>query len=95
MIFEHWRQQGVRTRPGCSAEELDTFEGRLRVIPLSDEILQLSHPLRTRYGLLVNDSLFVASALIEGISVLASADRDLVGIDGVLVYCPGDLGASD
>lgn len=52
----------------------------VEVIEPGGDLLRASHPLRTGYGLLTNDSLLVAAALGAGMDVLATADRDLARV---------------
>ena len=50
-----------------------------------------SAAVRSRYGLLVNDSLVVTSALDHGAAALASSDRDFARIEELRWYSPNDL----
>ncbi|GMU58228.1 MAG: hypothetical protein AMXMBFR33_73740 [Candidatus Xenobia bacterium] len=63
----------------------------LRLLDLDEEILRLSHPIRERYGLLVNDSLLVATSMARDIPVLASADKDFARVDELELYSPTDV----
>lgn len=64
----------------------------LEILPLDAESVATSELYRRKYGLLVNDSVTVALALSQGISVLASADRDLERVKELTVYKPTDIG---
>lgn len=50
-----------------------------------------SAAVRREYGLLVNDSLVVASALEAGIDSLASADGDFRRVTDLKLFQPSDL----
>ena len=62
------------------------------VIPLEVGTLLRSADIRREYGLLVNDSLVVATARGAGIGHLASADPDFDRVKDLKLYRPGDLG---
>jgi predicted nucleic acid-binding protein len=64
----------------------------VNVVPIELGTLLRSADLRSRYGLLVNDSLVVAAAQGAGIEHLASADVDFRRVKGMSVHHPGDLG---
>lgn len=63
----------------------------VEVVPLDRRLLAISSPLRTRYGLLTNDSILLATALDHGVVAFASADRDFERVDTVRLFCPLDL----
>jgi predicted nucleic acid-binding protein len=63
----------------------------VEVVPLHRRLLAPAASLRTRHGLLTNDSLLLATALEHGIEAFASADRDFEGLGGVQLFCPPDL----
>jgi predicted nucleic acid-binding protein len=67
------------------------LEMELEILPLSLEIVAASERCRREYGLLVNDSVTVALALNQGITVLASADRDFERVKELVVYSPQDV----
>jgi len=67
----------------------------VEVVPLDRRVLATAAPLRTRYGLLTNDSLLLATALERGVVAFASADRDFAGIDSVQLFCPMDLNEAE
>ena len=62
------------------------------IIPLEVGTLLRSADIRREYGLLVNDSLVVATARGAGIGHLASADPDFGRVKDLKLYRPGDLG---
>ncbi len=63
----------------------------VEVVPLDRRLLAIAAPLRTRYGLLTNDSILLATALDRGITAFASADRDFERVDTVQLFYPPDL----
>jgi len=65
----------------------------VEVVPMDRRLLAIAAPLRTRYGLLTNDSVLLATALDHGIVAFASADRDFERVDTVELFCPADLEA--
>lgn len=58
------------------------------VVPLTAEILRASGWVRSQSGLLVNDSLTVATMRACGITALATNDEDFARIDGIRLYRP-------
>jgi predicted nucleic acid-binding protein len=63
----------------------------VEVAPLDRPLLAHAAPLRTRYGLLTNDSLLLATALTRDVVAFASADGDFERVDTVQLYQPKDL----
>lgn len=63
----------------------------LTISSLTPEIVAASQAVRTRYGLLTNDSLLIASMNELGIVDLASADAGFTSVLGIRVYGPSDL----
>jgi predicted nucleic acid-binding protein len=63
----------------------------VRVHAVDTGTLLRSAEFRSRYGLLVNDSLVLTSAVDHGVTALASADRDFERVEEVQLYSPGDL----
>ena len=63
----------------------------IEVTGLTSDHLRRSSLFRQRDGLLVNDSLTVATMEIEGISNLATADPDFARVEAIQVYGPKDL----
>ena len=61
------------------------------VIPLQIKVLFNSAKLRSRYGLLTNDSLIASSALEAKIHSLASADQDFARVEKLRLYSPEDI----
>jgi predicted nucleic acid-binding protein len=63
----------------------------VKVVAVDSRTLLRSASVRSRYGLLVNDSLVVTSAIEHDADALISSDRDFERVDGLALYCPGDL----
>ena len=63
----------------------------ITIIPLSWDQIMKSQTLRARHGLLVNDSLVIATMLIEGIDALASNDEGFVRVEEITLYRPTDI----
>jgi predicted nucleic acid-binding protein len=61
------------------------------VIPLDLATILRSADVRSRYGLLVNDSLVIAAARGAELETLASADADFGRVEDLRLYRPGDL----
>ena len=80
-------------------KELDAYQQQVELIPrmgilvldLDPRTLTAAAGLRRRYGLLTNDSLLVATAVLDGVTALASADRDFERVDALRLFCPQDL----
>ena len=90
----------LRRRPGL-VRRLKKYQEQLeriplmsvKVVPVDSGTLLRSASVRSRYGLLVNDSLVVTSALDYEATSLVSSDRNFQRVDRVELYCPGDLSA--
>lgn len=67
------------------------LEMGVEILPLDVESVAMSGRYRRKHGLLVNDSVTVALALSQGISTLASADRDFERVRELAVYKPMDV----
>lgn len=88
----------LREKPAL-VRKLSAYQEQVRTIPLMGidiapfdlRLLLSSAQLRTRYGLLVNDSLVAAAALDAQAGAIASADRDLRRVKGLSFYAPADL----
>lgn len=63
----------------------------LNVLPLSADILALSHEARLKYGLLVNDSITVALMVANGVNCIATSDADFKRVVDIRVYSPTDV----
>jgi predicted nucleic acid-binding protein len=63
----------------------------IAVFPLTTEIIKASQWIRARTGLMVNDSLVVATMGAHGLMALATADKDFGEVEGVEVFAPADL----
>jgi predicted nucleic acid-binding protein len=61
------------------------------VVPLTLKTLLGSREMRTRHGLLVNDSLVAAAALEAGVDGLASADPHFSRLGSPKLFVPHDL----
>lgn len=64
------------------------------VKPILFETILKSHALRTAYGLMVNDSIIVASLHEEGITSLATNDAVFSKIVGLEIFKPEDVNIS-
>jgi predicted nucleic acid-binding protein len=63
----------------------------IEIVPLDLPVFEAAGQLRTRHGLLTNDSLVLSTAQALEISSLASADQDFGRLDGVALFSPSDL----
>jgi len=63
----------------------------ITISPVSNEILLKSHSFRARYGLLVNDSVILASMKEQGLNSLASNDNEFSKVEWLSVFNPKDL----
>ena len=61
------------------------------IVPLERRLLAMAAPLRTRYGLMTNDSILLATALDHDATAFASADRDFERVETVQLFGPEDL----
>jgi predicted nucleic acid-binding protein len=66
----------------------------IEVNPISMETVLISQSARLSHGLMVNDSLIIASMQESGINSLATNDKKLVEIEGLFVYTPSDVDIS-
>lgn len=66
------------------------FEMGIKVYPLTPELILNSQAIRSRYGLMVNDSLIAATMREEGIEALATNDVGFSRVEWIKVYRPGD-----
>jgi predicted nucleic acid-binding protein len=90
--------QKLRKRPDV-VRELSSYQEQVakissmevEIVPLDLPVFAAAGALRRGHGLLTNDSLLLSTARGLEISALASADRDFGRIDGVTLFCPGDL----
>lgn len=67
------------------------IEMGIAIKTISFETILESQTFRTGYGLMVNDSLIVASMKEEGINSLATNDEGFPKIEGITVYKPSDV----
>src|SRR5262245_23821097 len=63
----------------------------LTILALTAELVQTSAEVRTREGLLTNDSFVVACMRSQGLSKLATANGDFDHVSELEVYKPTDL----
>ncbi len=63
----------------------------ITVYPISYEMFIKSYPFRLKYGLMVNDSVILASMQEQGIKSLASNDEEFFKIEGLSVFNPEDV----
>lgn len=88
----------LRDRPAV-VRGLRRYQQQVERVPLmSVEVVAVdsgtvlrSAEVRSRYGLLVNDSLVATSALDHRASALASSDADFDRVDELARFTPGDL----
>lgn len=66
----------------------------IKVNPISMETVLISQSARLSHGLMVNDSLIIASMQESGINSLATNDKKLAEIEGLFVYTPSDVDIS-
>ncbi len=67
------------------------FEMGIKVYPLTPELILSSQAIRSRYGLMVNDSLIAATMREAGVEALATNDVGFSRVEWIKVYRPGDL----
>lgn len=70
------------------------LEMGIAVKPISFEMVLKSHAIRAAYGLMVNDSLIIASIHEEGIKLLATNDEQFSKIEGLVIFKPHDVNIS-
>lgn len=63
----------------------------IRVLPIDGELVRSSHEVRTRTGLLVHDSISVTMMEQQGMTVIATQDKDFLRVDGLQVYTADDI----
>lgn len=64
----------------------------IEIVAVTEPTMRLGLRHQSRYGLLTNDSLIVASMQQRGVRLLATADRRLTVVDEVDIRVPADLG---
>jgi predicted nucleic acid-binding protein len=67
------------------------FQWNLVVLASNESRHRTAQRIRTKYGLLTNDSLVVAACVEHDIPALASRDADFDSIAELMVYSPSDL----
>jgi predicted nucleic acid-binding protein len=90
--------QKLRKKPGLISqltlyqEQVDTIvRMNIEIIPLDLAVFSESGVLRTRHGLLTNDSLLLATAAEREIAAIATADEDFARIEEVELFYPSDI----
>jgi uncharacterized protein len=63
----------------------------IEIVGVTEATIRLGLRHQTRYGLLTNDSLIVATMQQRGVRLLATADRRLAEVDEVEIRVPSDL----
>lgn len=63
----------------------------IEIVPLTVSAIAASADVRTRYGLLTNDSILVAVIEDRGMQRLATLDQDFERVEWLLVYKPTDV----
>jgi len=63
----------------------------IRIKPLIFETIIKSHVVRLASGLMVNDSVIIASMKNEGVKLLATNDKAFEKVDEIDVYSPEDI----
>jgi len=67
------------------------FEMGIKVYPLKPELILNSQAIRSRYGLMVNDSLIAATMREIGVEAIATNDDGFSKVEWIKVYKPGYL----
>ena len=67
------------------------LEGDLTLLSIETEDFYVALEIQRQFGLLTNDSLFVAVARRTGTNQVATADATLDSVQGLIVYKPDDL----
>lgn len=70
---------------------LAIFDMGVTVLPLFPEIIKSSQIMRSRHGLMVNDSLIAALMREKGLQHMASNDEAFSRIDWIQYYKPSDV----
>jgi len=81
----------VKQLADCQTQTEAILEMGIKVVGLTSDILEISHPFRQRDGLLVNGSMTAGVMRAEGIVSLATADLDFTRVEGIQVYRPLDI----
>ena len=63
----------------------------IKILTFSWETIKNSQAVRTRYGLMVNDSLIIAIMKEAGINALVSNDEAFKRVDEITLYQPHDI----
>jgi len=85
------RPEIVRTLSEYYTHTTKISQMGISVRALSEDVLATSQRVRREHGLLVGDSLLVATMQAEGVRTLATHDADLERIKEITVAVPGDV----
>lgn len=68
-------------------QDLQTIKALgIQCLPALPDPIGAGHVFRQKYGLLVNDSVLLATLVAHGVKYLATEDRDFAGLDEVAVW---------
>lgn len=88
----------LQKQPGL-VKKLSEYEANTRriyqmgidIIEIDYDIISKSQAYRTKYGLMVNDSVIIASMLEKDLNALATNDDGFSPVDEVALFKPGDV----
>ena len=63
----------------------------LRIVEVTAADISVSHPIRRAHGLLVNDSINLASMQRLGLANIVTHDRDFQRVPALRVWAPADI----
>ncbi|MFH1952709.1 MAG: type II toxin-antitoxin system VapC family toxin [Pseudomonadota bacterium] len=89
-MFAFFRQENSKKHPPQSAECRIQDMG-IAIKPLIFETIVKSHVVRLASGLMVNDSVIIASMKQEGVKLLATNDKAFEKVDEIHVCTPEDI----
>lgn len=81
----------VKQLAAYQTNTLSIMDIGIELLPLSEDVIVSSFQFRIKHGLLVNDSLTAAMIYLEGISNLASMDKDFERVEEISIYSPQDV----
>jgi len=67
------------------------FEMGIKVYPLAPELILNSQVIRSRYGLMVNESLIAATMREIGVEAMATNDDGFSRVEWIKIHKPGDV----
>jgi predicted nucleic acid-binding protein len=73
----------------------EILQMNLTILDLTLKVVRKSAEIRKEEGLLTNDSIVVACMREQGLTKLATADRDFDHLSGLEIYKPADLTGED